>query len=974
MLRALGLRKTESSASLRPPTNQQNGRNGSSDSTDSKNVELILQEFHDFELTLKAMDYVLDDQASKGIELMSQAAKKDKEPIFVLGLGVIQFIEATLGFESETMKLAQNTLNEAENLSYKKKVAHEKAQLKTSTIYPPGTQYAVTYAEANLLNALIMLLSESVIESAKALYKLRKAYYTLDEINKSINSHQAKHRQTGTNSAAALLKKNVSTPNLSANYLSDSRSTLGSISDISLTNNSSRTVITSYDINNDGSSSLGEQDKEIIFKHIPVNLSSKQKKDIKILKLAEKIYQLKKSRIIGSNIGNTPAVNRQRVDIGFDSDSESSLVPKSADLSDSEVSVAPPAPAVSENQHSHPSVMVTLDNDANDSTDDFVDAEEDITDDSQPINGGFENLKIHNGTQRQQNQQQQQHAENFSTKSAEDIKRKLIESIHADILSKADTLTVDEFIHSGVNLCFGILQVVLSLIPPTIGKVLSIVGFKGSRENGLKMLWRATTERNIHGGIATLGLLVFYDGPFQFTDTDFDVPSTENNNDNKLSAKSSVNDIQKLESRAFSQEGEATLLHPGKKLELALLKARAYFPNSVLWLLQEGRMLASQGKLTEAVTLMDSATDGSYKKIEMKQAEALLVFDKAMILVYLHRYETAAEHFLRLIELNSWSHALYTYIAGSCYLEGYRMCRIGVFELSATDPCKTIAEKEKFFKDKARHYLLKAPSYLQGAKKGFFQSKQMPMDRYLLRKLHGIKKTQEKNPELDFVDCVGTSLVHELSYFWNAYNRMDDANLKLSLKLLGYSGALNAEHSLNTSVSTNSAKRQNYSYIKETEQESMLRYFLQSLTLRRLGRIPEGIRLIDNYVIKDKILIYDTTTVAGSGGAQSHPGSGLISIKSNKSTSVDSVTSANVSNKSLNGSMISRYHKRSEDPWLYPTALYERAIFCWKVLGLQGTTEVKDWLKKAINYADDYELSARTGMRIKAAMDRLEGY
>lgn len=774
MLRALGLK--------RQPTEQL-------EEQEVSQLDVILKECHDFEVTLQAMDFVLNDQPSKGIEILESAISKEgREPIFILGHGVIQFIEATLGFEPETMKKAQETLSEAETLSSRKRAFHEKHQLKTSLIYPPGTQYAVTYAESNLLIALIMLLSESVIESAKALYKLRKAYQTLDEINKNIRIH----------------RKKLNTPN-------ESTSTLNSFSDLSVAE---------------------EKNPDLVFAHVPANLTEQQKKDVDVINRADRIYKFKKARILGTNISESPGLYRQRTHVGHESTTSDAATSRTS------------------------------------SSESFVDAVED--------------------------------------KPAE-----VLSSEQIKVLSKMNNHTIDEFIHSGVNLCFGILQVVLSLIPPAIGKVLSIVGFRGSRENGLEMLWKAAEERNIHGDIATIGLLVFYDGPFQFTDTDFDVPDIKN--------ESGPLEIQKIESRAFSQSGEATLLHPGHRLELALLRGRAYFPDLSLWLLQEGRMLAAAGRLEEAVELMDTA--GQTKPIEMTQAEALLMFDKAMILVYMHNYERAAEHFLKVIKLNSWSHAIYTYMAGCCYLECYRMCLLDILP----------KERTEHFKKEATKYLLKAPTYLEKNKKGFF-AKQMPMDRYLLRKVAIFEKTNQKYPDLDLVDCVGTSPIHELSYFWNAYNRMDEKNLLLAQKLLGYSAAEGSKDGLLLD-----GKR--LAKIPETELDAMLRFFLQSLVLRRLGKVEDGCKLLDDNVIKGKIL---ETAVKAKGP--------------------------------LNGSDATRYIKKTEDPWLYPTALYERASFCWKLKGLDAIEEVKDWLKKAQGYADDYELSSRTGMHIKAAMDRLEGY
>ena len=45
----------------------------------------------------------------------------------------------------------------------------------------------MTFAESTLLNALLMLLTENngMVESAKALFKLRRAYQTLDAVYKN---------------------------------------------------------------------------------------------------------------------------------------------------------------------------------------------------------------------------------------------------------------------------------------------------------------------------------------------------------------------------------------------------------------------------------------------------------------------------------------------------------------------------------------------------------------------------------------------------------------------------------------------------------------------------------------------------------------------------------------------------------------------------------------------------------------------
>jgi len=745
MLRALGFQKKETTLS------------------NDEAAPLILQQAHDFELALQAMDYLLDDRTKEGLHLIEN---DQNTTIKVLATGVIRFLEATLGFEPEIMKKAGEILTKAENLSHRDRTKYQRTKLKTSGHFPPGTEYAVTHAEATLLNALIMLMSESMIESAKALYKLRKAYHTLDEVFVLIKEYEKTKKQTQTQSSDL---NNLSNPSSST-------------------------------INSTTSS---------IFTDIPFSLSNEQLKNTKITSFAESIAKMRSQRLNGAHIGNSPAQERLRTELGYNSEK------------------------------------------LNQQSDDFDD----------------------------------------STSTAE--QRAIDES----------QSTIDEFIISGANLCFGILQLVLSLIPPAIGKVLSVVGIKGSKETGLKMIWKSLEGRNVHGSIGLLALLVFYDGPFQFTDADFDIPDlsrtkSKNSTTNSLSIQKTMSAKRmRSETNAYQGIGKPTLLHPGKKLEDALLYARALFPNSALWLLQEARMLASRGRLEEALQLMDSLD----RKIEMVQVEALLIFDRSMILIFLHQYERAAKEILKLVEINSWSPGLYTYCAGACYLELYRMCQMGII----TDPQEL--KRESYFRDQAKDLFQKAPYYAKNGKKN-----NMPFNKFVLRKTSHFEHSAHLN-KVDLIDAVGTSPVHELAYFWNGYNRMPVKNLETAYILLNYS---KSEHSK----------------IPELENESMIRNLLQSITLRRLGEFTKGAELLDTFVLPNIIEIDESNTYEPY-----------------------------------------RFIRHTEDPWLYPTALYEKALFLWKEFGIDGLDEAREWLKRAQSYSEDYELSTRIGMKIKAAHDRLEG-
>ncbi|EAZ63587.2 hypothetical protein PICST_68670 [Scheffersomyces stipitis CBS 6054] len=763
--------------------------------TPANNYDKVLKQVRDFEIALQAMDFLLDDRTDEGTKLLqkeaqlhSQSGSDQPAGIFPLALGVMEFIEATLGFETEVMERANRTLSEAETASLNNSKYNVKYSLATSYIYPPGTEFQVTYAESTLLNALVMLLKENngMVEGAKALFKLRRAYQTLDSVYKKIKDSEP------------IFNKNLS--KLKKESLSNM-------------NNISTSDLPGYKSNSSMSSNGGSS----------ASLAS----DVKLMKDLEKVYQMRKGRIEGTNLGNN-APEKINFFEGFEDRSSNSSIVSSAATSTSNLS---------------------------------------------------------------------------TTESATD------NQLHVS--------TVDEFIHSGVQLCFGILQVVLSLIPPAIGKVLSIVGFKGDREIGLKMLWRtAITSRNIHGELALLCLLVFYDGPVQFVDVGFQLPGHED---------SKVKDVLSLDGKTTVSESELKkiLQNPALYTPQLLKRARAFFPHNALWLLQEGRVLAAQGELEKATQLMQSFTDDKSNKIRMQQVEALLVFDRGMFYAFQHDYDNAARDFVKLIDINSWSKGVYLFMAASCYLEKYRMIEMGLVD---------VEDKEKElrkYEDLAVKYFELAPTYVPNHGHNSTSKKQLPFDKFLLRKLRHLEERKRQYPKLKFVDLIGTSLIHELVYFWNGYNRMSEKDLQLSLKLLAYSGEVNAELSANSETAS-------YTKIAESEDEAMIRYFLQAIVLRSTGKVSEGLSILENHVIS-KYVVAD-----------------LPQFKFNKMT---------------------------YSPYLYPTALYEKTMFIWilrtthveKLDVRKAVQESKNCLKKAeIVGEGDYELSNRTGMRMKAAGDRLD--
>jgi hypothetical protein len=77
---------------------------------------------------------------------------------------------------------------------------------------------------------------------------------------------------------------------------------------------------------------------------------------------------------------------------------------------------------------------------------------------------------------------------------------------------------VDGFIHSSSNFCYGLLLILLSLLPPAFSTLSKIAGFKGDRKQGIALLWQASKFENLNGAFAGLMLLGYYNGFIGFCD------------------------------------------------------------------------------------------------------------------------------------------------------------------------------------------------------------------------------------------------------------------------------------------------------------------------------------------------------------------------------------------------------------------------------------------------------------------------
>jgi hypothetical protein len=293
---------------------------------------------------------------------------------------------------------------------------------------------------------------------------------------------------------------------------------------------------------------------------------------------------------------------------------------------------------------------------------------------------------------------------------------------------------VDGFIHSGSNMCFGIIQIMLSLLPPAFNTLIKIAGFRGDRIRGLALLWQAAKFTNINGAFAGLVLLGYYNGFVGFCDI-------------------------------LPIHGTGAL--PKSRCANLLKSFRLRYPNSRLWILEEARMLSSDRKLTEAIEILDQTPDAN-----LKQVRALQAFEKSLSYMSSHRYEQCADGFQRCVKLNNWSHGLYYFVAAVSWVEIYR-------ELKVKDDAKGAADA----KIKATDLLRKTPDHI-GRKK--MMGRQLPFDAFVGRK---IQKWEHRAKEwnIDLVDAVGVAPLEEMIYMWNGYKRMNPEQLEFSLTKLKWS-------------------------------------------------------------------------------------------------------------------------------------------------------------------------------------------
>lgn len=389
-------------------------------------------------------------------------------------------------------------------------------------------------------------------------------------------------------------------------------------------------------------------------------------------------------------------------------------------------------------------------------------------------------------------------------KSSATVKSKCIDC--SDITNPTDL-----FIHSAFCMHQGMLLLMLSLVPPSFSRLLSIVGFRGDREQGLALLWeatRCTTARSYptsgieydssmtNGAIAGLVILGYYSGIV--SSLDILPPNTI----------------------------------PRAECDTLLRAMRSKLPGSRLWMVQEAGMRSLDRKVDEAITVLEDIEPSP-----LKQVEALRWFEHGLATMFAHQYQNCADSFIKCTQMNNWSHGLYYYIAASAHVELYRIAK---YSTTSPDPSKAARHAEK-----AKECLDKIPA-TTGRKK--FIGKQLPFDAFVAKKLEKWK-IRSQDWDVQLIDAIGVSPIEEIAYFWGAHRKMNNAQLREVLDRLWWNdgGAMDVES--RKSPAAQSRTIRNPLAKREHGDEKASLTLLRASAYRRSGEVDYARQLLRTHII-----------------------------------------------------------------------------------------------------------------------------
>ncbi|GJJ12064.1 hypothetical protein Clacol_006305 [Clathrus columnatus] len=209
---------------------------------------------------------------------------------------------------------------------------------------------------------------------------------------------------------------------------------------------------------------------------------------------------------------------------------------------------------------------------------------------------------------------------------------------------------IEELIIAGAAFGYGLFNLVISLLPPKIRGVVGFLGFKSDRQLALRALAVAATKNDAHAVFAGLTLMTYH------------------------GAVLLLSGYQADEAHIFRQ------------YKAIVNKLQNKYPLGSLWILNNAKILSLSGDSDGAIAILKAGLSPQ-RSHNFRQADALvnnvilrkevhliysfilqLVFELAWTLFSQRKYEEAAQMFLKMTEINTWSHATYYYLAAGCLI------------------------------------------------------------------------------------------------------------------------------------------------------------------------------------------------------------------------------------------------------------------------------------------------------------------
>lgn len=268
---------------------------------------------------------------------------------------------------------------------------------------------------------------------------------------------------------------------------------------------------------------------------------------------------------------------------------------------------------------------------------------------------------------------------------------------------------VEELIIAGAAFGYGLFNLVFSLMPPKLRNLVGVFGFKSDRQLALKSLAVAATRNDAHAVFAGLTLMTYHGAVLLLSGY---------------------------------QADEARLL---KQYRAIVDKLKHKYPLGSLWILNSAKISSLSGNPDQAITILKEGLS-TERVHNFPQADALLVFELAWTLFGQRKYQEAAEMFIRMTEVNTWSHSTYYYIAAGCFIS------IGNYK-------------------KAQELLDQVPSLME---KRRLAGRELPTEVLIKKKLafYKAKQMRLKGSENNYAECIHLSIADELGLLWNAHHRV----------------------------------------------------------------------------------------------------------------------------------------------------------------------------------------------------------